>query len=105
MEIDKYRKGFGISDLFITYSMGIASARDSQLIKFTKLDIDKFANDFAQLEKREFLQKNNFPKETEDWNYDNAKKDLAKANISLIFLLWISIVISNILQSLHVAWV
>jgi len=82
--IDKYRNGFRISDLFITYSMGIASARDSQLIKFSKLDVEKFANDFAQLEKIEFLQKNNFPKETEDWNYDNAKKDLAKANISLI---------------------
>ncbi len=64
--------------------MGIATSRDDQLIKFTSSDIKRLINDFDQLDKKEFLHKNNFPKETEDWKYENAKNDLTKAHISPI---------------------
>ncbi|OIP63643.1 MAG: hypothetical protein AUK34_01265 [Ignavibacteria bacterium CG2_30_36_16] len=79
-----YDKGFKVDELFINYSMGIASARDNQLIKFTRLDVEKFLEDFTNLDKNEFLHKNSFPKETDDWRYDSAKKDIIKARISSI---------------------
>ena len=82
--IGEYEKGFKLDELFSAYSMGIATARDDQLIRFEKSDIELFVNDFEQLDKNEFLRKYDFPKETEDWRYDDAKKDLIDAHISPI---------------------
>lgn len=79
-----YEMGFKVVDLFIDYSMGIASARDTQLIKFIRSDVEKFFDEFMNLPKNEFLLKNGFPKETDDWIYDSAKKDLKKTRISSI---------------------
>src|SRR3972149_10387719 len=83
-ENEIYRIGYRIDELFMNYSMGIATARDSQLIKFNKEEVQKLLEDFINLNKNEFLLKNDFPKETEDWQYANAKKDLGQSNISYI---------------------
>ncbi|RJP62519.1 MAG: DNA methyltransferase [Ignavibacteriales bacterium] len=82
--VDEYKEGFKVDELFSKNSMGIATARDDQLIKFTKSEIQKLIDDFLQLNKKEFLHNYNFPRETEDWQYDNAKKDLSKTHISSI---------------------
>lgn len=77
----EYERGFKISELFLSYSMGIASARDNQLIRFNKQEMVVFVNDFNELEQFDFLQKYEFPDETEDWCYKNAKEDLNNASI------------------------
>ncbi|QQR54598.1 DNA methyltransferase [Candidatus Peregrinibacteria bacterium] len=79
-----YNRGFKIDELFVMSSMGIATARDSQLIWLNRKSAENLLADLNELDKDDFLIKYNFPGETEDWRYCNAKSDIADSKITKI---------------------
>lgn len=79
-----YEAGFKIDKLFEINACGIVTARDNLLIKSKKIDIESLINDFSILDEVSFRKKYNERKDSRDWTYQNAKKDIKSASIQSI---------------------
>jgi predicted helicase len=80
--LPEYQKGLKITDIMKTYSVGIATARDSLTIHWSKDDILKTIKDFASLPEEEARIKYNLGKDARDWKILFAQKDLKDSNLS-----------------------
>lgn len=75
---DEYETGFKITDLFQINSSGIETQKDSLVIQFTKLELEKVRKDFEFSNPNEIYSKYKI-KDSRDWILKNAKLDLNNA--------------------------
>ena len=80
--LDKYNKGFVITDLFPEHSVGITTGRDKLAIHYTTKDALRAAKDICAMEKEAFYRKYDLPPDVGDWRYEWAKKDIKQAIIN-----------------------
>ena len=73
---DEYNKGFETAKLFNRFACGVVTARDNLLVKKTKCEIEDVMNDFLTLNEGEFRKKHNEHKDSRDWKYISAKKEI-----------------------------
>jgi len=76
-----YNKGFDISELFNLFACGAVTARDKLLVKMSEKDTLKLMDDFSLLDEEQFRNKHNEHKDSRDWKYAGAKKDIIKGNV------------------------
>ncbi|MFA5623765.1 MAG: type ISP restriction/modification enzyme [Bradymonadales bacterium] len=74
-----YMSGFAIHELFINYSSGIETQKDSVAIQFNRAEMLAVIDDFLKLEVNEIHQKYNI-KDGRDWKIDWAKRDVMHFN-------------------------
>ncbi|OFY34544.1 MAG: DNA methyltransferase [Bacteroidetes bacterium GWF2_38_335] len=72
----KYEEGFSLIDLFIRYSTGIVTARDSFTIDFTKKNIWDRVKDFSTLRADEARLKYDLGKDSTTWKVNEAIQDI-----------------------------
>lgn len=77
-----YDKGFKLTDLFIQFSAGIVTARDSFTIQNTKDEILSLIKDFSSLSPEVAREKYNLGKDVRDWKVEFAQNDLKKTKLS-----------------------
>ena len=75
----QYDKGFYIPDLLKSKSLGIATARDSFTINFSKQKLKKIISEFLELGAEDARHKFDLGKDARDWSVEGAKADLLKA--------------------------
>ena len=74
----KYLKGFSISELFTTNSVGIVTARDSFTIHKTKDQLEKTIDKFLSLDDESARNHFKLGKDVRDWQVNYARKDLSQ---------------------------
>lgn len=79
-----YELGFKINSLFIHNACGLVTARDSLVIRPKKSDLEDVVRDFRNLDENSFRNKYNERKDSRDWSYLRAKKDLDNSIITTI---------------------
>ncbi|HHB51714.1 MAG TPA: DNA methyltransferase, partial [Saprospiraceae bacterium] len=72
----KYDEGFSVSELFMTNSVGIVTARDNFTIHNSKENVKSTIEEFISLEDEEARAKFNLGKDVRDWKISYAKSDL-----------------------------
>lgn len=72
---EEYKKGFGLSDLFLEYNSGIQTKNDDLALRESRDDAKIVLNDFKTLPKDELVSKYKI-KDTAGWKIDTAIKDL-----------------------------
>ena len=72
----KYSKGFSISELFTTNSVGIVTARDSFTIHKTKNQLEQTIDKFLSLDDENARSYFKLGKDVRDWQVNYARKDL-----------------------------
>jgi len=82
-EEENYKPGIKINELFVLNSSGIETRRDSLLINFDKSKLEDVAVDLTSLDENKFLNKYEI-KNSRDWTYENAKKDLQNSRYESI---------------------
>ncbi|MDD4847875.1 MAG: N-6 DNA methylase [Bacteroidales bacterium] len=83
-EIASYELGFKVDELFKHNACGIVTARDGLVVQQHKNDLETIIKDFALLDENLFRNKYNEKKDSRDWTYLNAKKDLENSTIQRI---------------------
>ena len=83
-ELASYELGFKVDILFKCNACGIVTARDSLVVHQQKNDLETVIMDFGLLDENSFRDKYNERKDSRDWTYYNAKKDLENATIQRI---------------------
>lgn len=74
----KYLKGFSISELFTTNSVGIVTARDSFTIHETKDQLEKTIDKFLSLDDESARNHFKLGKDVRDWKVNYARNDLSQ---------------------------
>ena len=77
-----YEKGFSVTDLFTSNSIGVVTARDKLTIKDSKDEVLKTINDFSKLNIDEARKKYSLGKDARDWQVSLAQKDLLDSNLT-----------------------
>lgn len=77
---EEYYKGFPIDQLMTKNACGIVSSRDSILINDSKDKLEDVISDFQNLSELDFREKYTI-KDSRDWTYANAKKEIRNASI------------------------
>ena len=72
----EYEKGWKITDIFQTSSIGIVTARDKLTIHRTPEEVSETVTDFVSLSVDEARQKYNLRRDTRDWKVHLAQADL-----------------------------
>ena len=72
----QYKKGWEITDIFQTSSIGIVTARDNLTLHRTAEDIRETVNDFVSLSIDEAREKYRLRKDSRDWQVHLAQADL-----------------------------
>ena len=80
----EYSKYFQVSQVFQFLACGIVSARDNLLVNFNSFDGQKVMEDFEDLKENEFRGKYKLPKDSRDWTYENAKKEMRYSSLETI---------------------
>jgi predicted helicase len=77
-EINKkeYEKGWKVTDIFTTYSVGVVTARDALAIHLSEEKLLKTIQDFANLSEVEAREKYKLGLDTRDWKVSFAQADL-----------------------------
>ena len=83
-EIASYELGFKLDTLFKHNACGVVTARDGLVVHQHKNDLETVIKDFNLLDEGTFRNKYNERKDSRDWTYLNAKKDLENATIQRI---------------------
>ncbi|MCF8232027.1 MAG: N-6 DNA methylase [Bacteroidales bacterium] len=73
---DAFKRGFKITEIFIRYSNGFTTEKDSITIKFDKEDIEKVVTDMAELKIENFQKKYSIETEGRDWKSHSAQNDI-----------------------------
>ena len=71
--LKEYEKGWKIDELFITYSSGIISARESLAISFSRQKLWEVIKDFSSLPVEVARSQYNLRNDTNDWKVDLAQ--------------------------------
>ena len=79
-----YILGFKVDDLLPINACGIVSARDSLVVQKTKNELENVINDLTSLDEVSFRNKYHEQKDSRDWTYEDAKKDIHIATIRRI---------------------
>jgi len=74
----EFANRISVTDLFITNSVGIVTARDATTIQYTSDDINRVIHDFMTLENEELRMKYNLGKDVRDWKVSLAKEDIVR---------------------------
>jgi predicted helicase len=81
---EQYEKGFKVDELFKHNACGIVTARDGLVVRQNINQLETVIRDFSLLDEVSFRQKYNEQKDSRDWTYLSAKKDLENATIQRI---------------------
>ncbi|MBS4060174.1 MAG: N-6 DNA methylase, partial [Bacteroidetes bacterium] len=81
-EQSKFDIGIKLDDLFIKSSLGIATARDSFTINFSKIKLEKIINDFLSIDNESARKKYGLGVDVRDWTIKYAKDDLTKSDVN-----------------------
>lgn len=73
---NQYENGFKLSELFVSFSVGIETQRDTVCIEFQESIIKEKINFFKKLDSIELRKKYNLKKDGRDWKIELAKKDI-----------------------------
>jgi predicted helicase len=72
---EEYEKGFKVDELFLKFSSGFETQKDSVAIQFSQKELDVVVNDFINLSSDQVKQKYGI-KDGRDWSVDNARNDI-----------------------------
>ena len=84
--IKEYEKGFKINKLFLTFSMGIKTARDSFTIDFDAKKLLNRVESFSLKEVEEARRFFNLPADSRDWKINLAQQDINSTSITKEFV-------------------
>ena len=73
---DKYKKDWGITDIFQTRAVGFVTGRDKLILHYTKEGVRNTIADFISLSEEEARQKYNLRKDSVKWKVNSAQDDL-----------------------------
>lgn len=79
---EKYEKGWQVTEIFSSNSVGIATARDSLTIHFAENELWKTVRNFAALPVEEARQQFKLGKDARDWKVNLAQTDLQTSGLS-----------------------
>lgn len=79
----EYDNGFQIGKLFSQYSSGLVTSRDSILIAFNIIDIEKIISDFNLLSATDFILKHKIPNDSSDWQFSIAQNIISDKRYSV----------------------
>ena len=77
--LDKYNKGFVITDLFPVHSVGIKTGRDKLTIHYKNEEVLQVARDICEMEEEAFYRKYNLSSDMKGWGYERAKQEIKQA--------------------------
>ncbi|MFZ2323788.1 MAG: type ISP restriction/modification enzyme, partial [Ignavibacteriaceae bacterium] len=80
----EYFKNFPVANLFQIQACGIVSARDKLLVNFSTIEAQKIMDDIVELKENKFKLEYKLPKDSRDWTYEEAKKDMKYATLETI---------------------
>ena len=75
---EEYDEGFSIAELFPAYTSGVETQKDSLVIQFTKEELGRVREDIESGDKLA-VEKKYGVKDSRDWTFENAKRDLSSA--------------------------
>ena len=78
----EYEQGWRITDIMPVNSVGIVTARDALTIHWSREDIWRVVNDFANLPVEEAREKYDLGKDSQDWKIAWAQTDLKESGLS-----------------------
>jgi len=78
----EYEQGWRITDIMPVNSVGIVTARDALTIHWSREDIWRTVNDFANLPVEEAREKYELGKDSQDWKVALAQTDLKESGLS-----------------------
>jgi predicted helicase len=81
-EQSKFDTGIKLNELFMKSSLGIATARDSFTINFSKIKLEKIINDFLSIDDESARKKYDLGSDVRDWTIKYAKDDLTKSGVN-----------------------
>ncbi|MDQ7067345.1 MAG: type ISP restriction/modification enzyme [Sulfurimonas sp.] len=86
MQKKSYNKGFKLNELFINFSMGIKTARDSFTIDFNDEKLLNRVKSFSLKEVEEARLFFKLPADSRDWKINLAQKDINSSPITEKFI-------------------
>lgn len=78
-----YQEWVKLDELFVLNACGLVTARDKFLIQYTDREARQVIDDFVLLDESEFRSKYNEDKDTGEWKYESAKKDVADNEVDV----------------------
>jgi predicted helicase len=72
----EYEKGWKVTEVFSTRSVGLVTARDGLTIRWTRKDMEDTVHDFTNLSEEEARDKYRLGSDVRDWKVASAQKDL-----------------------------
>lgn len=79
---EEYNNGFRLNEIFRVNGTGIVSKRDGLCIQRTEDRCFEAVTDILELEKTEFYNKYDLPKDVRDWRYEWAREDISSSGPS-----------------------
>ena len=83
---EAYEQGWQVTEIYSSNSVGVATARDSLTIHYTKDELWKTAQDFASVPVEEARQRYKLGEDVRDWKVELAQKDLRDTGLSKDYL-------------------
>lgn len=77
----EFAKGIRLDGLFSTFSTGIATARDSLAIQFSRAELEETVNTFSSLPTEEARKHFDLGKDTNDWKVGLAQEDITRNTV------------------------
>lgn len=86
--IKSYEGGFGLNELFVTFSNGFTTERDAITIHFNELELSLIINDICKLSVDDFRSKYSLGSDGRDWTIETAKKDIISNKLNFVDVLY-----------------
>jgi predicted helicase len=77
----EYEKGWKVTEVFSTRSVGLVTARDGLTIRWSRKDMEDTVHDFANLSEEEARDKYRLGSDVRDWKVALAQKDLRNVGL------------------------
>jgi len=77
----EYEKGWKVTEVFSTRSVGLVTARDGLTIRWSRKDMEDTVHDFANLSEEEARDKYRLGSDVRDWKVASAQKDLRNVGL------------------------
>ncbi|HKW64363.1 MAG TPA: type ISP restriction/modification enzyme [Candidatus Acidoferrum sp.] len=77
--LNEYEQGWKVSDMFPVNSVGIVSARDGLAVGWTREELWKVVQDFANISADEAREKYDLGPDAQDWKVKDAQQDVLKS--------------------------
>ena len=83
-----YDKGFSMTKLFKLYASGVITRNDDLAVKFSQKEISAVVKNFQNFDTSQLKERYRQKKESANWNFESAKKDLEKNDFVYVNMMY-----------------